>query len=328
MPARDLSSFAVRQVGAALCRVSARNRFLVLTYHRVLAAPDPLLPAEPDAREFAAHLDFLRSSFNVLTLAEAISKQAHDCLPPRALCITFDDGYRNNYELALPLLLERGMVATFFVSTGFLGTGRMFNDTVIETIRRSAGGLALAQELGGESLPLGTVAQRIAAIDIVLTRLKYLPFEARAEAVERLAQQAGAPLPNDLMMPPEQVAALAGAGMEVGAHTVHHPILSRLDDAAAEGEIRQSKVYLEEICGRSVTSFAYPNGRPGRDFGRTHVEMVKAAGYRQAVTTAYGCATPTTDPLQIPRLAPWGRPSLGFGYRLLRGLLTPESERV
>src|SRR5689334_21931860 len=102
---------------------------VVLTYHRVLEAPDPMLPDEPDAAQFAAWLDALAQTFSVLSLVEALALRKEGRLPPRTLCITFDDGYANNAEIALPILLSRGLKATFFVATGFVGNGRMWNDS-------------------------------------------------------------------------------------------------------------------------------------------------------------------------------------------------------
>ena len=78
---------------------------------------------------------FAKANFNVISLADGVAGLKRGCLPPRALSITFDDGYRDNHDIALPILLQLGLPATFFVATGFLDGGRMFNDTVIEAVR-------------------------------------------------------------------------------------------------------------------------------------------------------------------------------------------------
>ncbi|MEQ8662759.1 MAG: polysaccharide deacetylase family protein, partial [Gammaproteobacteria bacterium] len=105
----------------------------------------------------------------------------------------------------------------------------------------------------------------------------------------------------------EEIRALHAAGMEIGGHTESHPILAGLPDADAAGEIARNKSTLEDIIGAPLTTFAYPNGTPGRDYDTRHVTMLRTCGYRYALTTAAGTACATTDPLQVPRFSPWDR---------------------
>ena len=113
----------------------ARARLSVLIFHRVLPEPDPLFPDEMHARRFDVLCGWLTSWFKVLPLDEAVARLKAGTLPARAVCITFDDGYADNHHVALPILRRHGLVATFFIATGFLDGGRMWNDTVIEAIR-------------------------------------------------------------------------------------------------------------------------------------------------------------------------------------------------
>ena len=122
------------------------SRLTVMIFHRVLKEPDPLLPSEPDEQQFEARMRAVRAWFNVLPLAEAIGRLQAGALPARPLAISFDDGYADNFEVALPVLRKLGLPATFFVATGFLDGGCMWNDTVIETVRRS--GERSARSLG------------------------------------------------------------------------------------------------------------------------------------------------------------------------------------
>ena len=106
-------------------------------------------------------------------------------------------------------------------------------------------------------------------------------------------------------MSPAQVKHLHDAGMEVGGHTVNHPMLKLLDDRQAREEIVGGKRQLEEITGAPVTLFAYPVGKPGRDYGRRDVELVREAGFRAAVSTVGGVASRGSDLFQLPRFLPW-----------------------
>lgn len=316
------SRFGLRTAANLLSPAGKRASLLVLIYHRVLAQSDPLLPSEPDAIRFAAQMDLLASLFNVLPLTEAAARLEAGSLPARAACITFDDGYTNNLEVALPILSARKLPATVFVSTGFIGGGRMWNDTLIETVRAAAGELNLASlDLG--VYPLPDSAARRAAIDALIGRLKYLEPVQRLHKVNEIAATAGVALPGNLMMSESQIRTLHRAGIEVGAHTVNHPILTRLDDEQSRREILDSKSTLEHIIGEPVTSFAYPNGRPHQDYEARHVGIVKSCGFATAVSTAWGAARHSSDVLQVPRIAPWDRTALRFALRMVKAYIDP-----
>jgi peptidoglycan/xylan/chitin deacetylase (PgdA/CDA1 family) len=314
------------RAGARLASRAGGGALLILTYHRVLREPDPLLPDQPDAREFAQHLDLLQAVFSVLPLMDALERLRQHSLPSRAVCITFDDGYANNFEVAGPLLAQRHLPATVFVAPGYLDGGRMFNDTVIEAVRRAPAVLD-ARKLGLGMLELASVAARRDALPRVLNAFRYRPAAERQRAADQLAESVGCELPSNLMMTRDQVRRLPALGFAVGAHTTTHPILTQTDARQAEREIRDSRGQLEELTGGVVDAFAYPNGRPHRDYDATHVEMVRAAGYRAAVTTAWGRADASCDPLQLPRIIPWDRTATRFALRMLRAC-SQRAERV
>ncbi len=299
-------------------------RLSILIFHRVLAEPDPLFPGEMDARRFDRLCAMLARDYRVLTLGQAVALRGQRRLPARALCITFDDGYADNATIALPILQRHGLVASFFVSTGFLDGGRMWNDTVIECLRRSR---AEAVDLSAHDWgrwPLRSSTERRAAIDAVLPRIKYQPLDAREPLLQALAAAAGRPaLPDDLMMRSDQVRELADAGMEIGGHTVRHPILTELPDEQARAEIREGRDRLQQITGREVGVFAYPNGGPDRDYDQRHVAMVKDLGFCAAVSTATGVVAGDADPYQLPRFTPWDRSDARWTLRLLANRLGP-----
>jgi peptidoglycan/xylan/chitin deacetylase (PgdA/CDA1 family) len=299
-----------------------RARLSAFYFHRVLERPDPLLPGEPDARRFDAILGWIGSQFRVLDPVEACDRLYAGTLPARAAIISFDDGYRNNFETALPLLQRHDMKAVFFVATAFLDGTCMFNDRVVEAIRR-ASACAIpghAYSASTTELPLRDDAERREAIARILDAIKGLAPLERAERVVRIEHALGASQAARLMMDPTEVAALRRAGMHVGGHTRTHPILCALDDASANGEIAGGLDDLAAITGARPTLFAYPNGRLGRDYDRRHVGMVAAAGCAYAFTTHPGVATPASDRLELPRFTPWARSRFRFGLMALRNL--------
>lgn len=283
-----------------------KARLSVLIFHRVLPEPDPLFPEEMHAQRFDELCGWLAYLFNVLPLDQAVEHLKAGTLPARAACITFDDGYADNHNIALPILQRHGLCATFFIATGFLNGGRMWNDTIIETVRRR--------------VDLPTIASRQAAIKTLINQIKYLPTAERVTMTEELAQAAGVTLPQDLMMTSDQVKAMRKAGMQIGAHTVSHPILARLTDDEARQQIGDSKHFLENLLGERVGLIAYPNGKPGEDYSPATVEVVRSLSFDAAVSTQWGASKLGDDLLQIRRFTPWDKTRLRFGVRLLRNL--------
>jgi len=305
----------------ALAPSGPRSRLTILIFHRVLADRDPLFPEEMHAAEFERRMRWVKDWFNVLALGEAVERLQHGRLPARPLVVTFDDGYADNAKNAAPILKRLGLPATFFIATGFLDGGRMWNDTVIEAVRA-----ATSPELDLAGMDLGTydlstTALRRQAVDQLIARLKYLPSAQRNELADRLADKVGENLPCDLMMGAQDVRGLHQEGMEIGAHTVSHPILNRVPDQEARSEISLSRKHLEEITGAPVRLFAYPNGRPNEDFAHRHARMARELGFDGAVTTAWGVARGSTDPYQLPRFTPWDNERWRYALRLLRNMV-------
>lgn len=309
-------------------RAAGAQRLTILTYHRVLAEPDPLLPGEPDAARFRAQLEFLVRHCTVLPLPEAVERLAQRDVPPGAVAVTFDDGYANNCEVALPLLQTLGVPATVFVATGLLDGGLMFNDALLELVRRAP---SADLDLRGEGLgrlPLGTIPQRRATWAALVDAIKYRATDERLAFARRLAAAAGVTLPGNLMLTTAQLRALHAAGIDIGGHTCSHPILARLDAATASVEITASHAVLTRLLGTAPTSFAYPNGALGRDFGPEHMAMVRAAGYRLACATTRGCAAPGDDAFALPRTTLWGRDEHGLARNLTSIYLDAFRQRI
>ncbi len=293
-------------------------RLSILIFHRVHLRSDELFPQEIDALRFERLMRFVARTFRVLPLADAVAGLEQGTLPTRSLVITFDDGYADNAQVALPILRRCGLVASFFVSSGFLDGGRMWNDSVIEIVRACDKSELDLAFLGQGRCSLAGLDERRATIVRLLSAIKYLTPSERQEAISRLSLVSGVhALPDDLMMRADQVRELHRAGMEIGAHTVNHPILTTLSLAEAEGEISGGRARLQEIIDAPVDLFAYPNGKPTRDYDQSHVALLRRLGFRAAVSTAPGVARAGDGLFELPRFTPWGR-SLGtWASRLL-----------
>jgi peptidoglycan/xylan/chitin deacetylase (PgdA/CDA1 family) len=314
---------ALRWLYSALSPSGARAGLSILIFHRVRPEIDPIWPTAPDARRFDRLLRWVGAAFTVLPLDEAIEALQAGRLPARAMSITFDDGYADNHAVALPILRQHRMDATFFIASDFLDGGRMWNDTVVEAVRRAPQAELDLQSLGLGSHRVGDPAERRRAILSILGQTKYLPPAERAGLVRRLEATIGAALPNDLMMTSEQLRQMLAAGMQIGGHTRRHPILARVDDEEARDEIAGGKRALESLLGSRLTLFAYPNGKPGQDYLLKHAAMAREAGYSAAVSTSPGMARQGADLFQLPRFTPWDQTRWRFGLRLANNMRTP-----
>jgi len=294
----------------------------------VLPQPDPLLPDEPDSERFDRIVAFLTANFTLMRATDALQALANGSLPPAAACITFDDGYADNATVAAPILQRHGVPATFFVSTGYTDGGRMWNDTVIEAVRAAPDGVLDWSEFELPCAVVTTAASRVVTYREALRVLKHQAPAQRLAVTEEIARRAHLPEVSDLMMSRQQVRQLHDVGMEIGGHTVTHPILTRLDDATAAEEIGAGREQLAQWIGTCPVVFAYPNGVPGQDFGEREVGLVRAAGFSGAFTTARGTAAAGAHPYRIPRFTPWDEQMFKFGARAAFKLMNDRMRRL
>jgi peptidoglycan/xylan/chitin deacetylase (PgdA/CDA1 family) len=291
----------------------------IMIFHRVLSAPDPLRPGEPDTARFDRLMRFVAGSFTVLPLPDAVAALADDRLPRRTCCITFDDGYADNLTNALPILERYRLPATVFVATGYLDGGRMFNDAIIDAIGKTPKAVLDLSEIELGIYPVGDTAERQAAVAAILRQIKFRAPELRDAQVRRFLEIAECgPLPDDIMLSSGQLREMSRRGIEIGGHTVAHTILTTLEDDRALREMIEGRERIEAVTGRTVSSFAYPNGLPGRDFADRHVAMARAAGFARAVTTAPGVGRPGCDVFRLPRFTPWARSLVKASAQLVR----------
>jgi peptidoglycan/xylan/chitin deacetylase (PgdA/CDA1 family) len=308
----------IRALFSAVSPAGQQGKLAIFIFHRVFPAPDVLMPDEPDIKRFDEIMGWLASWFNVLPLDEAIARLKNGDLPQRAAAITFDDGYADNLTCAVPILKKHGLSATFFIATGYLDGGRMWNDTLIESVRLTTLPTLDATRFGLGNLPFASIENKRSAIDKLILAIKHLPAAARHEAVEFVRENCSCVLPNDLMLTTPQLRELRAAGMGIGAHTISHPILATLDEPAARQEIAASRDRLEALLGERVGLFAYPNGKLGADYTARHAAIVKSLGFDAAVATNWGICSQGSDPYQLPRFTPWDKTRLRFGLRMLK----------
>lgn len=280
------------------------------------------MPQELDLSSFVRLLDTVISSFNVIPLEDAAAALRNGKLPPRAACITFDDGYADWLKGVVPALLSRNLHATFYITAGQFYGRPLWHERIANAVLHCRTEVLKIDHPAFVPLPMATMQQRNAAVLYLERGLKYLTLTSRNELLLSLEELTGTNSAQVPVMPLADLRNMHTMGFGIGAHTDDHPILVYCDDATARREIGQTREELSGLIGSPVTSFAYPNGHPFADFSSRHVELVKQAGYTSAVTTQWGVTTVATSPFQIPRFTPWGNKPLNIAWQLGRNLLT------
>jgi peptidoglycan/xylan/chitin deacetylase (PgdA/CDA1 family) len=294
--------------------------FRILIYHRVVPRAEPLIIDGVPAQDFRHHLEILARYFRVIPLEQLCHEAESGEVRKRTLCITFDDGYLDNFEIAFPLLQKYGLPATIFLATDFIGTGKiLWHDQVLLAIRRTKRQQIKWPAAGSTILPINTPTQRQQTAFTLLEMMKSLPPRQRDARIAELLECCEVE-PNRatdrLMLSWDEVKRMDGRGISFGAHTLSHPILSLLDDEEIKKEVHESKRLIEARLGHGIGAFAYPNGK-ARDFDRRVKQAVAAAGFRCAVTTLPKINFMHTDAFEWGRSRPWENDPNRFFARLL-----------
>ncbi len=275
---RRLAETVFHKSGAlALLRAAKRDRARILMYHGFDGPPETV---RDHLSRQCEHLRRYYTPVSLSRIAESIRTRAP--LPPNSLAVTVDDGYRN-LQIAFPIFRAFGFSVTVYVVSEFTdGRIWLWPDQVKYASR------------AGQRLP-------VPSADAYEQLLMELPNAERLQRLESLAVPTTPP-PGCEPLSWDELRAMAAQGLEVGAHTRTHPILSRLETPGQTAdEIAGSKRRIEQAVGLKVRHFCYPNGRL-QDYDAATLAAVRDAGYETAVTTVPGVVGPTSDPFQLPRL--------------------------
>jgi len=294
----------------------SKGKLHIFIFHRVLDKPDYLMPGEPDIKRFDSIIQTLSSVYKIISLSEAADGLRSKSLPARAACITFDDGYVDNYRNAFPILKKHNVPATIFVATDYIDRGVMWNDEVIESIRDYAGSITLPG-LNIIDRQCQSEQNKFDLIRQILPAIKHLDQSERTNYVTHIKNITGYKT-QGMMMNVNEIRELSESNITIGAHTCSHPILANLSTQESQAEISKSKNILEEIIGGEIEYFAYPNGRPNEDYAPKDVSIVKQLGFKAAVSTRKSIVGYDDDLFELPRFTPWDQNLHKF---ILRGLI-------
>lgn len=304
-------------VASWLIKWQAKDKLLILNYHSI-KANGCFFSSDVDTQKFDWQMHLISRYFHPVKMSTAASQLSQRQLSAGSVAITFDDGYRDNIIEALPILKKYDLPATFFIATGFLNGGIMWNDMIIESIKRTKKQQLNLSFLGLPEQDLKSKKDRLELIEKVITQVKHKIKEQRLELVLSLVKECDIQLPIDLMMQDEDIIYLQNENMEIGGHTVNHPILASENEHLVQQEIIDGKHYLENLIKSKLSGFAYPNGRKNKDYKKEHVQIVKKNGFDYAVTTNAGLNDDQTDPMEFYRFTPWDQSPVRFMLRILK----------
>jgi len=291
--------------GFRLARLVSRRRLVVLTYHHVV--PESVQPASPREAnvvyvdEFARQIAYLSRTCHLVSGHELRGYLRGAPLPPHSVLITFDDGYRNNYRHAFPVLTHYGAPAAFFLTSSFVGDRRRrlwfdrLDAAIATSPARVASWLRAHTRLG--DLPLDRAREMI----------KRLPPQVRDGIVAGVEDATGvrgaSAFTADRVEPMlwDEVRAMAHAGMLIGAHTASHQVLGAIAPAHVASEIAACRATIENRGGCACWCFSYPNGE-AVDVRRSDADLLKGSGFECAFTQLPGLVDRSSHPFLLPRL--------------------------
>ena len=284
-------------------RKANRDKALILMYHRFRAEADGI---STSARCFAEQLDYLIEHYKIVPLSVLAGYLKSGAPVPRGLAaVTIDDGYRDCFDIAYPILRERNIPATAFVVTDFVDQATWLWTDKVRYLTSRASSSLLEAHIDDHSLriKLDGHISRLKGAEQVNTELKLIADEAKDNAIREIAASLEVPLPD---VPPaeffpltwEQVREMDSNGIEIGSHTVTHPILTKISGERLRYELGESRARLEFELGRKVELLGYPNGDHNRE---VQLEAARA-GYKCAVTADYGLNNATSNPLALKRI--------------------------
>lgn len=298
---------STRAVAAGLRAMSRRARrtrgAVIINFHSFYAGSAQRLLKGPsvhtEVRDFERILTLMGRRFTFVTMGELV-EHLHQGEPfaTDVATVTMDDGYADNYELALPVLRRLGVPATIYVATGFIGRRMALPmDRVSHAFYRTRRPALSWELVAPDPLALGSEAERRRANTVVGEALKAQPGHRLAALIDELYErlEVAADFEGHPMLSWEQLRAMREAGVEVGSHGVTHVCMTRMPESEARKELARSKRDLEEGLGTRVEHFAFPNGQ-ARDFNDALRHEARRLGYRSVASVVRGANVPGVDP--------------------------------
>jgi peptidoglycan/xylan/chitin deacetylase (PgdA/CDA1 family) len=307
---KDLAKRAILASGA-LRLVSAGASAAILMYHSVMADPAEHSVSlggiiHPES-EFRAQMELLCHDYHPVTLDEVLeSLNGRNDLPKRSVVVTFDDGYADNSEVAMPILNQLGIPATFYVTVDCVEQHKLPWPSRLRFAFRKTK-LRAWTDSRGNSWQLDDPDSSERAFLAACDDCCQLSGKVQENFVRGIEEQLQASTPDDLsslMMSYDQIRSLAHHGHSVGSHTMTHPNMAYITEQEAKVELTESKKRLETELKAPIRHFSYPCPALTPHWSEQTVVQSRSVGYDSAVTTNGGVTRRGDNPLSLRRIRP------------------------
>lgn len=286
---------------------SLRNECYILAYHMISDEPNGYFP-ESSLQTFSRQMQYLIRNYSVLPLVEIAQRISGGKPVRRCAAVTFDDGFRDNYEKAFPILKQLQVPATIFLTTGSIENGQAPWFIQLRYLFMKTPKSRLEIELAGhtEFFPLANPLEKRSASDMLMNYVQSCPNEERLSILSALPSLLDVDLKDrlqSLMLTWDQIREMGQNGISFGAHTMTHPILTLISPENLRREVSGSKAAIEENTGQAVRAFAYPFGKK-RHCPQSAATVLKGLGFVCAVTTEPGANSANTPLYELKRSHP------------------------
>ncbi len=283
-------------------RLTGKRKIFILLYHKIHYQAKPLFghAVRPDV--FERQIIFLKKHYDIVDLKYLNKREYKENSKKDIAVITFDDGYRNNYSEAFPVLKKHNVPATIFLATDYIDTGRLLWPDMLAWIMYKAKAFPKIENFGGNKLLheagkeiclffASDPSARICILRSLADRFKAYTPDERNDSLKYLSQICKVRAwPNDgerVMLTWEEVKEMSCGGISFGSHTRSHPVLSSLPVSEAREEIVESKKMIEEQIQQSVKVFAYPYGKDD-DYSEDVMKILREEGFELVCSTTAG----------------------------------------
>lgn len=295
-------------------------RIFIFTFHRIVESNSQCSKVYPTTDVLSTQLKQIQKSMPIGDLHHSLGQLYNNTLKENTAAITFDDGYLDNHSLALPVLKSCGATATFFISTGYLGSNGLFGEQIRIGLQNTALRRLDLSEIGLGIQDFESFSQRLQLSIKVREILKYMPPSLRDEKTKTICRQFAVDV-SAPMLCATQVLDLQNNGMSVASHSHMHPIPNSISTDEFRGDVAKSIQVLRQIGIKDSPLFAYPNGKMSKDYVERHSSILRELGFQFVLTTNWGVTNRQSDAMQIPRFSVPETASIRFKANLLRHVL-------
>lgn len=282
------------------------QKFLVLTFHRIAPRVQyDIFSTFVSPSKFNEQINTLMERFEIIPLSEAATQGSNNSKPTKKIkvALTFDDGYKDNYDIVYPILKNKGLTATFFIATNYINSGFPLWDYEVSKILYNSKKIRRVK-IGRFEIVQNFTQPRMSFISLVVSKMKYASLTDRETVLKLLREQESEkiiPYARDSCMNWSEIVEMSTQNMEIGAHSKTHSSLANIPLSEAIDEIRESKKNIEGKIGKDCIHFAFPFGSQ-KDYTQDLINFVENSGFQTCLINRHGYNDLSKKPFCLKRI--------------------------